>query len=237
MIEDVPGYVPFAFAATTGLTVGFLFYALGPRASASLGARLLYFIVPFWLILQGMLAIGGVFHDSTSFPPRIFVLAVLPALLLIAAIFIFFRKDVVYPVSLRVLTLLHTVRIPVEIVLLWLAQAKLLPELMTFEGRNFDILSGLTAPIVFYFAFRKNKVNRPLLIAWNLVALALLFNVVIIAVLSLPSPMQRLAFEQPNIAVTYFPYNWLPSVVVPIVLFSHLASLWILLFRTERPAG
>ena len=28
------------------------------------------------------------------------------------------------------------------------------------------------------------------------------------------------------LAVLYFPFIWLPSVVVPIVLFSHLASLW-----------
>jgi hypothetical protein len=61
---------------------------------------------------------------------------------------------------------------------------------------------------------------------WNIAALLLLVNVVTIAVMAMPSPMQRLALDQPNIAVLYFPFNWLPSVVVPIVLFSHLASLW-----------
>jgi len=34
-----------------------------------------------------------------------------------------------------------------------------------------------------------------------------------------------LAFDQPNIAVLYFPFSWLPTYVVPVVLFCHLAAL------------
>jgi hypothetical protein len=97
---------------------------------------------------------------------------------------------------------------------------------MTFEGRNFDILSGITAPIIYYLAFRDGKVNRALLIAWNLGALALLTNIVTIAVLAFPSPFQTVGLHQPNIGVTYFPYVWLPAVIVPIVFFCHVTSLW-----------
>lgn len=57
-------------------------------------------------------------------------------------------------------------------------------------------------------------------------ALGLLINIVIRALLSFPSPMQQLAFDQPNRAIIYFPFIWLPTVVVPIILFSHLASIW-----------
>ena len=103
---------------------------------------------------------------------------------------------------------------------------------MTFEGRNFDILAGITAPLIAWLAFRGGKINRPLLIVWNIFALILLINIVVNAVLSFPSPFQQFAFEQPNLAVLYFPFQWLPSVIVPIVLFSHLASLW-QLFKTD----
>ncbi len=95
---------------------------------------------------------------------------------------------------------------------------------MTFEGRNFDILSGLTAPIIAWLAFRNGKTNPPLLIVWNIFALLLLINIVTNAVLSIPAPFQQMAFEQPNRAVLYFPFVCLPALVVPIVLFSHLAS-------------
>jgi len=97
---------------------------------------------------------------------------------------------------------------------------------MTFEGRNFDILAGITAPFVAWLAFRTGKTNRMLLVIWNVFALLLLLNIIINAAFSLPSPIQQFAFEQPNRAVLYFPYIWLPSVVVPIVLFAHLASLF-----------
>jgi FtsH-binding integral membrane protein len=65
-----------------------------------------------------------------------------------------------------------------------------------------------------------------LLGVWNILALGLVITIVTIAVLSFPAPLQQLAFDQPNLAVAYFPYVWLPTVVVPIVLFCHAASLY-----------
>jgi hypothetical protein len=52
-----------------------------------------------------------------------------------------------------------------------------------------------------------------------------LFNIVLTAILSAPLPIQQLAFEQPNIAVLYFPFTFLPGFIVPIVLFSHLVVI------------
>lgn len=94
---------------------------------------------------------------------------------------------------------------------------------MTFEGRNFDILSGLTAPIIFYFGFVTKQLDRKVILIWNFICLALLINIVVVAILSAPFPFQQFAFDQPNIAVLYFPFNWLPSCVVPLVLLSHLS--------------
>jgi hypothetical protein len=118
------------------------------------------------------------------------------------------------------------VRVPVELVLLWLYQHGEVPQLMTFEGRNLDILSGLTAPLAAWLAFRGGKVNRPLLIVWNLVAFGLLLNIMTIAILSLDTPIQQFAFDQPNRGVLYFPFIWLPAIIVPAVFVSHVVSLW-----------
>ena len=160
------------------------------------------------------------------FPPRILISGILPAILLILVLLVFFRASFVEKLPLKALTFIHVIRIPVEIVLLWLFQQGLVPSTMTFEGNNFDILSGVTAPIIFLIAFRKRSVNKPLLIAWNLIALGLLAYIVATALLAFPSPMQKIAFDQPNIALEYFPLIWLPGIVVPLILFSHLASLW-----------
>jgi hypothetical protein len=140
-------------------------------------------------------------------------------------------KNYIDSFDLSTLTILHTIRIPVEIVLFWLFLNKAVPELMTFEGRNFDILSGLTAPLIFYYGFvKKNMGKKPILI-WNFLCLGLLINIIVIALLSAPFRFQRFAFDQPNIAVLYFPFNWLPTCIVPLVLFSHLAAIRQLLIK------
>jgi hypothetical protein len=230
MIENLPGYISITFILTTFLTVGILFYAVKQTVFDTIAAKILVFLVAFWLLFQAVLALTG-FYQIITGPPRVFAVGVAPVLLLIAAYFVFFRRSFSELLPLKLLTILHIVRIPVELVLLWLFQHGLEPRAMTFEGSNFDILSGLTAPIVYLIAFRGGRTNRGLLIVWNIFALLLLFNVVITAVLSFPGPLQKIAFDQPNVGVTYFPFIWLPAVIVPIVLFSHLASLWKLSHR------
>lgn len=105
---------------------------------------------------------------------------------------------------------------------------------MTFEGRNFDILSGISAPFIYYFGFIKYKLSNKILLAWNILCLGLLINIVTNAVLSLPYPFQQFAFSQPNIAILYFPFIWLPAVIVPIVLLSHLASIRVLILQQRK---
>ena len=233
MIENLPGYISITFILTTFLTVGILFYAIKQTVFDTTPAKILVFLTGFWLLFQAAFALGGTYQVMTA-PPRVLLIGVAPALLLIVLYFIFARHAFVERLPLKILTLLSIIRIPVELVLLWLFQQGLEPRAMTFEGNNFDILSGLSVPIVYFFAFRGGKTNRRLLIVWNIIALLLLFNVVIIAMLSFPGPMQQISLEQPNVGVTYFPFIWLPSVIVPIVLFSHLASLW-QLRRSEPP--
>lgn len=228
-MKNVPFNVSIIFILTTFLTVGIFLYAAKRAAFTSPTTKILSFLFPFWLFFQAVISIGGFYLKTDSMPPRLLLFAIFPALLTIVLLFVFARENFISRLPLKTLTVLHIARIPVEIVLLLLFQAGQVPQLMTFEGRNFDILSGVTAPIVAWFGFRGDKINRPLLIVWNLAALGLLINIVANAILSFPFPIQQFAFDQPNRGLLYFPFVWLPAVVVPVVLFSHLASLWQLL--------
>lgn len=96
---------------------------------------------------------------------------------------------------------------------------------MTFEGRNFDIIAGITSPFVAYFGFKKMLLKQQTILIWNFFCLGLLINIIINAVFSAPSPIQKFAFEQPNIAILNFPFSLLPTFIVPIVLFGHLTSI------------
>jgi hypothetical protein len=126
---------------------------------------------------------------------------------------------------LRNITWVNIVRIPVELCLYLLFVNKAVPELMTFEGRNWDILSGISVPIIILLAFRNGKIKHGLLLLWNVLCLLLLLNIVTNALLSAPFPIQKFAFEQPNIAIINFPFSWLPTFIVPVVLFGHLVSI------------
>lgn len=217
-MENLPAYISIVFGLTTILTVG-LFYKATNNSRATL------IIIFSWLALQTFIGLSGFYTVTNTFQPR-FLLLIIPPLLVIIGLFSTSKgRHYIDTLDAKTLTLLHTIRIPVEIVLFWLFVNKTVPELMTFEGRNFDILSGLTAPIILYFGFIKNRLDRKIILIWNFICLGLLINIVANAILSAPFPFQKFAFNQPNIAVLHFPFNWLPACVVPLVLFSHLATI------------
>lgn len=227
MIENLPSYISIVFILTAFLTIGFLFFAIRQaNLFQTLPGKIITSAILFWLLTTATLAILGFYQNLKNVPPKVFLFGAFPALFLILLYFIFYRKDFIEKLPIKTLTILHIIRIPVEIVLLWLSNNGQVSPLMTFEGWNFDILSGFTAPLIYWIAFRNNQTNRTLLIVWNIFALGLLLTIITIAFLTFPSPLQQLSFEQPNRAVMFFPFVWLPAIVVPVVFFSHFASLW-----------
>lgn len=208
----------FVFVGITLVTVAW--FHLAVRST-----RLLIVLL-VWLLIQSVLGWAGFFENTESLPPRIMAFGILPNLI---AMIVAFRtkkgRDLIDRINLKTLTWMHTIRIPVEITLTLLYHAGLVSVLMTWEGTNWDILSGLSAPVIALIAFGGGEVKKKLLLIWNVIALVLLLNVVITAALAFPSPIQQLAFDQPNLAILSFPYNLLPAVVVPIVMFGHFVAI------------
>jgi len=224
---ELPLTLPLTFIASAALAAMLL-------SRATRAKRAIAMVSFVWLALQGAFAASGFYLELDGLPPRV-ALALAPPVLFIIALFIAPQgRAWMDSLDLRALVLLHIVRIPVEFGLHSLYAHGMIPELMTYEGRNFDIISGMTAPVVAYIAFLGPVPNKPLLIGWNLLCLGLLVNIVFYGVLSVPTPLQCFGFEQPNIGLLYFPYVWLPAFIVPVVLLAHLASLRRLV-RGERP--
>ena len=220
-MAQTPISITIIFIITTLVTL--LFFYLSSKSNKVLVGIL------FWMIIVGTLGYSGFFRVQNATPPR-FVFLLAPGILFVTLHLLTKRgRSFSDKLDLKWLTLLHTVRIPVEVVLYYTFLAGQIPELMTFEGYNYDILSGLSAPIIYYAAFKKEWIGKKGLLIWNFICLGLLINILTIAVLSAETPIQKLAFDQPNIGVTYFPFVWLPAVIVPIVLYSHLVSIRMLL--------
>lgn len=226
-MENLPLYLSLGFALLSVLSI-YVFY------KASKNSKITLYVLSAWWILQSMLGLSGFYTHTDAFPPR-FLFLILPPLVFIIGLFSTSGgRQYMERLDGKTLTLLHSIRVPVEMFLFFLFIYRLVPKLMTFEGRNFDILSGLSAPLIYYFGMKKKLLNKKILLLWNFICLGLLINIVVNAVLSAPFPFQKFAFDQPNIAVLYFPFNLLPAIVVPLVLFSHLAVIMQLLNRKSR---
>lgn len=229
MIENLPSFISLTFVLTTMATLHFFILAIRNSNLAEIRKKEtpIFIGLVFWLTLQAVLSFKNVYNSETNiFPPKIVGMGILPAILTIVFLFATANgRKFIDALPLLNLTHLNIVRIPVEIVLFWLFLHKAVPELMTFEGRNFDILAGISAPFIAYFGLMKGKLSRNFILFWNFICLGLLVNIVVNAFFSAPSPMQKFSFDQPNIAILNFPFSWLPTFIVPIVLLGHLASI------------
>jgi uncharacterized membrane protein len=101
----------------------------------------------------------------------------------------------------------------------------MIPELMTFEGRNFDILTGILALPVGYLLVKRKTYAPKLAVAFNVLGLLLLTNILVIAVLSMPTPIRYFMNEPANTIVTKFPIVWLPGLLVPLAYTLHILSI------------
>lgn len=214
MISGLPLHISVVFLLTAAFAV-VMFYRSAGRSKSILLLSLI------WLGLLAAIALTGFFQYQKGFPPRL-ALIVLPPLA--GVIYLSFSRHM-RRFDMRCLTFMQSFRIPAEMVLHWLFISSMVPEIMTYEGRNFDIIAGLTAPVVGFLYFFRKAVGRNTMLAWNIMGLLLLVNVVAISALSAPTDFQRFAHEMPNKAVFYFPFVWLPGFLAPLALLGHLVSI------------
>jgi len=192
----------------------------GISKKATLGALLLL----LWLIFQSTLALNGWYMDRKATPPHI-AFPIITATVILFMFFVLPRgKRFVDGLSIDTLILMNVIRIPVEMCLYWLAGVKQVPWTMTFSGFNFDILFGITAPIIWYL-YRNGKLQPKILMIWNILALISVSLVVIRGIGAAPTRFQWSDFNQPNYAVIHFPFIWLPSFIVPFVILSHITMM------------
>lgn len=178
-------------------------------------------VLIIWTLFISILALSGFLADFSAFPPRIMLVLVVPLITLILLTFSKTTTELLAYVPSKAIVALQVFRVFVEIIL-WMAFLQnLLPVQMTFEGRNFDVIAGLTAPVAAYFLAR----NKSALILWNILSLGLLFNIISIAVLSLPTPLRMFMNEPANTIVATFPFVWLPGLLVPLAYGLHFLSL------------
>lgn len=217
MINQLPLWAELMFLLSVLFSL-FYFYVSNAKPS-----KMLLLIIVYGTI-QSLLSYSGFYLVQETTPPRFLLVLVPLVLCILIGLLPISLRWVSQARNLKISSFIHVVRIPVEIVLHQLFIAGLIPQLMTFEGRNFDILVGISAPII-GFLYLKEKVGKKFMITWNIIGLFFVLFIVINAVLSIETPLQQFAFDQPNKGVLYFPYVLLPVIIVPIVIYTHITDI------------
>ncbi len=190
--------------------------------------------IVFWLVVTSVLSLSGFIQDFSTVPPKLFIVLIIPLPAILWVTFSAVGKEVLRVIPPQKIIRLQTFRVIVEL-LIWLSFIQnLLPVQMTFEGRNFDVLSGLTAPVIAYFCFTRQSLSRSVAIVWNVLCMGLLLNILTVAILSMPLPFRVFMNEPANTIVTHFPFVWLPGFLVPLAYGLHFLSLRQLL--STKPA-
>jgi hypothetical protein len=177
-----------------------------------------------WLAVTAALAQSGFLSAWTSLPPRwpLLPAAALGAFVLLGQTRTFRRLLPEVPAWQPVA--LQMFRVGVELAFWRLSMVGLAPVQVTFEGRNFDGLVGLTAPVV-AAGIAYGWFGPRMTIAWNLFGLAILANAIRTVATSTPGPLHLNWPGEPFTAIASWPVIWIPALLAPIGIFLHVASI------------
>ena len=226
-LDKVPLRVDVLFAATVLGVLALLVLAVRAAAQRSGQVADLWTMraamgAVFWLVVTGLVALSGALRG--------FSLPFFTGLMILTGGLAFSRMGAALMVAVGPVGLIgfQFFRVPVAVFLRGMHQAGQVPLQMTYEGLNFDIFVGLTAPAMAWLVWR-GKMGSYAIWAWNAVGLVLLAEAIVIAVLSMPTKFRVFINEPAGTFAIYAPYIWLPTVLAPAALLGHLLVLrWLL---------
>jgi hypothetical protein len=173
-----------------------------------------------WMAVTWIAALSGILQEWNRVPPP--MLFVIVGVFAIASILAFGRvgSRIAQHLPLWALVATQSFRLPLEIAMHALSERGIMPVQMSYSGRNFDIVTGATA-IVVAVLVKMGYGGRWVVTVWNVIGLALLANVVTVAIASMPL-FQAFGPDRVVTFVTYPPFIWLPAVMVVAALAGHL---------------
>jgi hypothetical protein len=185
----------------------------------------------FLMALTATLAVLGIFAKVDAAPPLFQVFTATVITLVFALGMSRLGSEVASNTSFGKLVILQAFRFPLELVMYTAAVNAIMPIEFSFAGYNFDILTGALAILLGIALLRNKPVPRWVLIAWNAWGIACL---VVIAGLAIATSPKVAAFgTEPakiNTWVLFFPYAWLPTVLVSVAVLGHTLvsrKLWL----------
>lgn len=204
-LHELPWYVSVTLWASVLIALLFYFFAT-PHKKWVLGS------LGLWFILIVGAALAPLELPIWSLPAL--VISLLGISFVVPSI-----KAFLFSLEVEFLHYLHLWRLPCAFVFLWTYQAGYSELSSSFEGLNYDIVIGLTAPVIASLAFSQKMLNREILIGWNIL------GVVAWAVagwLIADDLMQKPYFSS---LFSQLPFVFFGGFLMPLSLLSHLLTL------------
>lgn len=192
------------------------------RAVAARHAALAAIGCGLWIGITGVAGARGVLRFDGR-PPTMVVLLLLVLVLAFGVALSPVGRRLALGIPVAALVGFQGFRVLVELAMHRAYSEGLMPVQMSYSGRNFDIVSGLTALAVgAWLATGERPAWRRVVFAWNSLGVILLINILAVALLSAPTRLRVFMNEPANIWVTRTPWVWLPAVMVLAAIIGHL---------------
>jgi hypothetical protein len=222
------GFVAMMAAIVVGLVARYLNGRTAFRVLAGLSA---------WFIYAGLMGYFGVLKNTAMRPPG-------TAFLLVPVLFFLFLFIVRFSANARIILAFplwiilgaQCFRVGVELFLHQLWIGGVVPKMLTFEGANVDIYIGASAPVIAWLSTR-GRLGLKLALAWNVLGLLALTNVVTRAVLTSPGPFNVIHAEVPNRMFGTFPFMFIPGFFVPLAVTLHVLAIRAIRSRLRTGIG
>jgi len=160
--------------------------------------------------------------ETTDLPARVPLFIVVPVIIIMlvftagASV-----KEAIAKIPRSLAVYMQSFRICVELLIYGAFVNGVFPEAVTFEGRNFDILVGVSALVIGFF-IQRGKISWTGVLAWNVISLLILASTVyaFISTYYFSGMHNEVVVQFVN-----FPYLLLASILLPFAVFYHIISL------------
>ena len=190
--------------------------------------------IALWLAAMAAAALSGLLGRFDLRPPPMVIWFASMVVMTLALAWSPFGRRFADKLPFVALIGFQAFRLPLELIMHRAVVAGIMPNVMSYTGYNFDIVTGATALPLALYAWRR-PLPRWLIALWNATGQILLFVVAGVALAA--SPIFR-AFgdDQLNVWVTEFPYVWI-AVMVAAALFGHVVTMRKLMAEARRKAA
>jgi CubicO group peptidase (beta-lactamase class C family) len=173
-----------------------------------------------WMAGTTITANRGLLRFDTTPPTMLLVIAAVLIVTFSLATSSFGRR-LAMGLPLWILVGAQAFRLPLELMMHRAYEVGLMPVQMSYSGANFDIVTGALAAVVAPLV-ATGRADLRIVRGWNYLGTLLLCNIIVIALLSTPTPLRVFTTVPANTWITAAPYVWLPSVMVPFAILGHI---------------